>query len=97
MAKIATPTKQKGSRKKRATARVALGSSDLKNSKLVSDTLIECIRTGDLDAFRDVLASHITITNKLQLSKRTGIGRRTLYDILDPTLTSSPSYVPVGH
>src|SRR4051794_18502782 len=45
--------------------------SDLKSSKIVSETLLECIRTGELEAFREVLAFHIMSTNKLQLSKKT--------------------------
>jgi DNA-binding phage protein len=71
-------------------------SPELKNSRLVSETLLECIRTGDLDVFRDVLASHIMSTNKLQLSKRTGIGRRTLYDILDPKINFNPELSTVS-
>lgn len=71
-------------------------SSSLEDSTVVSETLLECIRTGDLDAFREVLASHIMSTNKLQLSKRTGIGRRTLYDILDPKINFNPELSTVS-
>ncbi len=95
MAKTSAPKKQKNLGKKSLVAHVPFTSSELKDSKLVSDTLLECIRTGDLDAFREVLASHIMSANKLQLAKKTGIGRRTLYDILDPTINFNPALATV--
>jgi DNA-binding phage protein len=95
MAKITASKKQKNAPKKPVTY-APMKSPELKNSRLVSETLLECIRTGDLDVFRDVLASHIMSTNKLQLSKRTGIGRRTLYDILDPKINFNPELSTVS-
>jgi DNA-binding phage protein len=66
-----------------AKTHIPFSSPQLKNAKLVTETLLECIKTGDLDAFRDVLTSHLMTANKMQLAKRTGLGRRTLYDIVD--------------
>jgi DNA-binding phage protein len=71
-------------------------SPELRNSKLVSETLLECIRTGDLDSFRDVLASYLLTANKAQLAKKAGIGRRTLYDILDPKKKFNPELSTVS-
>jgi DNA-binding phage protein len=51
---------------------------------------LDCIRTGDLDAFREVLASHLMTVNKIRLAKKAGVGRRTLYDILDPKKKFNP-------
>ncbi len=62
----------------------------------MSETLLECIRTGDVDSFRDVLASHITSSNKLRLAKKTGLGRQTLYDILDPAKNFNPALSTVA-
>ena len=96
MAKIRTSPKQKNSGKKPSSAHASLSNTELKNSKLVSETLLEYIRTGDLDAFRNVLASHIMNTNKVRLSKQTGINRRTLYDILDPSINFNPALTTVS-
>lgn len=72
------------------TAHVPFSSPELKNAKLVTETLLDCIRTGDLDAFREVLASHLMTVNKIRLAKKAGVGRRTLYDILDPKKKFNP-------
>ncbi len=61
----------------------SFSSSVLKKPKLVAETLLECIRTGDLESFRDVLTSHLMSINKLQLAKKAGLNRRTLYCIID--------------
>ena len=69
--------------KHRLTRYIPYSSPELKNPKLVAETLLECIRTGDVDAFRDVLMSHLMSTNKVHLARKAGIGRRTLYDLID--------------
>ena len=71
-------------------------SPELKSGKLVAETLLECIKTGDLDSFRDVLASHLMSTNKMQLAKRAGLGRRTLYDIVDRKKKFNPELSTVS-
>ena len=58
-------------------------SNELKDPNFVSEILLDCIKMDELDAFRDVLISYLTTTNKTQIAKKTGIGRRTLYDPLD--------------
>ena len=70
--------------------------SELRNGKLVAETLLECIKTGDLDSFREVLASHLMSTNKMQLAKRAGLGRRTLYDIVDRKKKFNPELSTVS-
>ncbi|MEO5971012.1 MAG: hypothetical protein ABIQ95_13870 [Bdellovibrionia bacterium] len=67
-----------------------------KSSKLVRETLLECIRIGDVDSFREALASHIVNSNKLRLAKKTGLGRQTLYDLLDPKRTFNPALSTVA-
>lgn len=56
----------------------------------MTDTLLECIKTGDIGAFRDVLVSHLMTANKSAIAKKAGIGRRTLYDLLDPKKEFNP-------
>ena len=82
--------------KKPLAADIQVKISELKNSKLVSETLLECIRNGDVDSFRDALASHIVSSNKLRLAKKTGLGRQTLYDILDPKRSFNPALSTVA-
>ena len=96
MAKIATSGKRKGSGTKSLTEHAPFSSPELKNSKLVSETLLDCIRTGDLDAFREVLAAHLMTTNKLRLAKQAGLGRRTIYDIMDPKKKFNPELSTVS-
>jgi DNA-binding phage protein len=71
-------------------------SPELKDPKLVSEALLECIKTGDLDSFRDVLASYLMTANKMELAKKAGLGRRTLYDILDPKKKFNPELSTVS-
>ena len=52
-------------------------------SNLVDATLLESLRTGDLDAFRMVLVSRLISANKMQLAKKAGLSRRALYDMMD--------------
>ena len=63
---------------------------DLKNSKLVVEVLLDCLREGDLESFREVLAAHLITTNKTQIAKKAKIGRRTLYDLIDPGKKFNP-------
>ncbi len=76
-------------RKRRKFAHKSLQAFDPFDSKTVGKSdvtvaaLLDCIQHGDSDAFRDVLALHISQTNKTEFAKVTGIGRRTLYEIMD--------------
>jgi DNA-binding phage protein len=65
-------------------------SKELKNQHLVAETLLECIKTGDVDSFREVLIAHLMTVNKVAIAKKAGIGRRTLYDLIDPKKEFNP-------
>jgi DNA-binding phage protein len=90
MAKAKTSKKQKKSAKKFLTEHVPFASKELKDSALVAEVLLDCIKTGDIESFRDVLISHLMTVNKSQIAKKAGIGRRTLYDLLDPDKVFNP-------
>lgn len=63
MDKIKTSKKRKKSEMKSLKAHVAFTSKELKNSKLVAETLLDCIRNGDTASFREVLTAHLmTVT-----------------------------------
>lgn len=83
MGKTVTSKKQRKSETKFLKAHGPYASKELKNAKLVQETLLECIKDGDLDSFREVLIAHILTTNKTSLAKKAGIGRQTLYDLID--------------
>ena len=90
MAKAVTSKKQKKSGTKSLKAHEPFTSKELKNSKLVIDTLLECIRSGDIESFREVLTAHLMTVNKSKIARKAGIGRRTLYDLMDPKREFNP-------
>lgn len=96
MAKIATSKKQKKSATKSLKVHVPFKSKILKDSEVVADTLLECIKTGDLESFREVLFAHLMTVNKMALAKKAGIGRRTLYDLIDPKKEFNPELSTVS-
>lgn len=67
----------------------------LTDKKLVVEVLIESLLANDLDTFRDVLIAHLRTISKTDLAKKTGLGRRTIYDMLnkkfDPRLSTLSS------
>ncbi len=90
MAKVGTLKKQKKSGTKSLKAHEPFTSKELKDSKLVVETLLECIRTGDNDSFREVLTAHLLTVNKTKMAQKTELGRRTLYDLMDPKREFNP-------
>lgn len=90
MPKPAISKKQKNSGKKLFQEHIPFSSKELKNSKLVAETLLECIRSGDNTAFREVLTAHLLTVNKSTLAKKAGIARRTLYTLIDPKREFNP-------
>lgn len=96
MRKTATSGKRRKSETKSLRVHEPFASKELKDSHLVAETLLECIRTGDLDAFREVLMSHLMTVNKVAVAKKAGIGRRTLYDLIDPKKDFNPELSTVS-
>lgn len=69
---------------------------DLKDSKIVAEALLDCLKHGDTEAFRDVLVSFLMTANKKKLSKVSGIGRTTIYDIMNPEKEFNPELSTVA-
>lgn len=90
MAKIVTSRKRAGSAKKSLRVHAPFKSRELKDAALVIDTLLDCIRIGDVETFREVLTAHLMTANKVMLAKKAGVGRRTLYDLMDPNKEFNP-------
>lgn len=91
-----TSRKPKKSGMKFLTEHVPFAGKDLKAPELVAETLLECIKSGDLDSFRDVLIVHLATVNKFAIAKKAGIARRTLYDLLDPNKKFNPELSTVS-
>lgn len=75
---------------------VPFKSKILKDSSVVTETLLDCIRTGDLQTFREVLYAHLLTVNKVELAMKAGIGRRTLYDLIDPKKEFNPELTTIS-
>lgn len=78
-----TSQKQKESKHISLKEHKPFTSKELNTPELVAEVLLDCIKTDDLNAFREVLTAHLLTVNKTQIAKKAGIGRRTLYDLLD--------------
>ncbi len=96
MAKAVTSKKQKKSGTKSLRAHEPFTSKELKSSKLVVDTLLDCIRNGDLESFREVLTAHLMTLNKSKIAQKAGIGRRTIYDLMDPKREFNPEFSTIS-
>ena len=96
MAKIVTSKKRKKSATKSLKVHEPFKSKELKDANLVIETLLDCIKTGDLETFREVLVAHLMTVNKVSLALRAGIGRRTIYDLIDPKKEFNPELSTVS-
>ena len=90
MHKAKTSIKQKKSETNSLKEHVPFKSETLKTSEVVTEGLLECIKTGDLETFRELLAAHLMTVNKMALAKKAGLGRRTIYDLIDPKKEFNP-------
>lgn len=55
----------------------------LLDKKLVAEVLVDCLLKNDIQTFQDVLVAHLRTRSKTGLAKQTGLGRRTLYDLIE--------------
>lgn len=90
MAKASTSKKRKKSKKDIFIEYDPFNSPELKDVNLVIEVLLDCIKTGDIDTFREVLVAHLVTVNKVDLAKKAGLGRRTIYDLMDPKKEFNP-------
>ena len=56
--------------KRSLRAHVSFASKELKDPKLVSEALLDCIKHGDMGAFREVLMAHLMTANKSSIAKK---------------------------
>lgn len=62
----------------------------MKDKKYLSKALWDSLQAGDVDAFKEILRTHLELTNKEEIARETGISRRSLFRMLsdegNPTL-----------
>lgn len=62
----------------------------IKDKSYLSRALWACLEEGDTDGFKEILRTHLELTNKEEIAKETGISRRSLFRMLsdegNPTL-----------
>jgi DNA-binding phage protein len=68
----------------------------LQNPKEVLETLLHCLSINDIEAFQDVLIAYLMHTSKTDLARKTKLGRRTLYDLLDRKKPFNPTLSTIG-
>ena len=68
----------------------------LQDPKEVLETLLHCLSINDIEAFQDVLIAFLKYTSKTDLARRTKLGRRTLYDLLDRKKPFNPTISTIG-
>ena len=56
----------------------------LKRPDVIAQALWECLVENDIEAFKDILRSHLEVANKHKLAKQAGIPKRTLFRMLSP-------------
>jgi DNA-binding phage protein len=83
MAKATISKKQKKSKTKYLRVYEPFTNSRLGDPKIVVEMLLECIVEGDSDSFREVLCSYLIRVNKAEFAKKSRLGRRTLYALMD--------------
>lgn len=82
MGKAKTSKKQKSSSSS-TVKKFSPNEKLLLNKKLVAEVLVDALIENDVETFRDVLISHLRALPKTELAKKTGLGRRTLYDLME--------------
>jgi DNA-binding phage protein len=76
--------------KKRIRRELYSVKNHFKNPRMIFSALIQTLKDGDSESFKDILATHLASINKNEFSRRTDIPKRTLFRMLssdgNPTL-----------
>jgi len=70
--------------------------SGFKDPKKVKQVLIDALMENDVDTFRDVLVAYLRAHSKTKLSADTGLGRQTIYDLIDESKPFNPTFETLG-
>ncbi|MBI2522436.1 MAG: hypothetical protein HYV97_18595 [Bdellovibrio sp.] len=64
--------------------------------KVIRGILVEALLDNDVETFRDVLVAHLRAISKVKLAQKTGLGRQTLYDLIDEKKEFNPTLSTLG-
>lgn len=64
---------------------------DFSNPKIIKEILVKALMDNDLETFEDILIAHLRASSKSKLSRQSGLGRQTLYDLLDENKEFNPT------
>jgi len=56
----------------------------LSDHEAVSLALMDCLKQGDSDGFKEILSAYLEVVNKAAFAKNAGIPERTLFRMLTP-------------
>ena len=76
--------------------RVFNPSKGLENPKEILKALIECLKENDLESFEDILIAHLRTVSKTRLQQKSGLGRQTLYDLIQGKREFNPTLKTIG-
>jgi DNA-binding phage protein len=68
----------------------------LEDPKLVSSALIDCLKEGDTESFREILVAHLRVAKKSKLAKEAKLGRQTFYDWIEREDRCNPTLETIG-
>jgi probable addiction module antidote protein len=54
------------------------------DSDAVAEALMECLKSGDAEGFKEILSTYLEVVNKVAFAKQAGIPERTLFRMLTP-------------
>jgi hypothetical protein len=63
---------------------------------VVREILLDALVHNDMGTFQDVLVGYLRTSSKLSLSKKSKIGRTTLYDLMNPEKQFNPTLETIG-
>jgi DNA-binding phage protein len=66
------------------------------NTTLIKEIIIEAMTNNDLDTVEDVLIAYLKASSKSKLARLTGLGRQTLYDLIDRKKEFNPTLKTFG-
>ena len=76
--------------KKSITFAKSNASKKMRDKEYISKALWDCLLKSDIPSFKEILRTHLELTNKDEVALKTGISRRTLFRMLsdegNPTL-----------
>lgn len=68
----------------------------LSNPKILKEVLVGALMENDIETFKECLIAHLKASSKVELAKKTKLGRQTLYDMINGKRKFNPSLETLG-